>query len=140
MQITGTDTNGSAELSMLRCLIQDCESGEGGGALMAYRAKVWLSRCVVKNNKAQVGGGGVKLWGCPSATLEHCMFLNNAGALAHVRRATEGGGGILVEYSRDVMLKSCELRGNRAGTPVNAVLSMHAFVHHALCIMNVSMM
>ena len=107
---------------------------------MAYQAKVWLSRCVVKNNKAQAGGGGVKLYGCPSATLEHCVFLNNAGALSVDKGASEGGGGILVEHSGDVNLKSCELRGNRAGTPVNAVLSMHAFLHHALCIMNVSMM
>jgi parallel beta-helix repeat protein len=74
-----------------------------GGGIFSESA-LTLTNCVLTNNIAEGGGGGLDLSGGAKGTLTGCTISNNLAA-------GEGGGGI-IHYSGALTLTNCTVSGN----------------------------
>ncbi len=80
-----------------------------GGALSIYIADALIERCLVVNNQAELGGGGIYVEGGASQVRE-CHFASNVAF-----GDTQGwGGGALIGYFSQVRFSSCAFESNRA--------------------------
>lgn len=86
------------------CLIENNTSGDGAGE-HNYMASTLLERCVIRNNTATAGGGGLML-GSSAATIRNCLIYNNAAATY--------GGGIYNTYANNPHIINCTITSNTA--------------------------
>ena len=112
------------ELSLLRCHIEGCTSRSGGGAIAGYNSMLWLSHCVLRNNKAAQSGGAVKVFK-GNASLLNCVLDSNSAATD----APEGnpGGGAIDAVASTLTLDGCSVMNNRAGSPHSSHLKKGGF-------------
>jgi hypothetical protein len=53
-------------------------TAESGGGLNASNSEFFLANSVIQNNYCTVDGGGIKIAGFPSATIENCLIYGNS--------------------------------------------------------------
>ena len=98
----------SATIRVLNTTLRSNQARDGGaiGMPIGFRGEVTLESCVLRDNRANVGGGAVYMQTVEPApfTAINCGFVNNT--------ATEGGA--LDIYGRDVALRDSLFQGNTA--------------------------
>jgi len=93
------------------CVWSGATGSYGGGIFINHSAPT-IRRCILENNKARYGGGGIALEGSDPALayfplIESCTIRNNA-TLQNV----SGGGGIYTGTHMDALVKNTVISGN----------------------------
>lgn len=95
-----------------------------GGAILIYGTdNVTISNCVIRNNHAEIGGGGIALYNS-AATVQNCKIYNNSVSPANPVSAYGGGlyvrGNAFIENNQ-VFNNQCTSVGNASGGGINIV-------------------
>jgi hypothetical protein len=98
-----------------------------GGAVSNYFSSVRLDNCLVMNNSAELGGGGMYNEGA-SPVITNCRFLDN-----HTTGPDIGwGGGMLNSFAVNATVVNCIFAGNSArlgGGIYNTVFTTNAIIN-----------
>jgi hypothetical protein len=90
---------------------KDDATGSGGAALLrAHGTTLTLDRCIVRNNRADHGGGGVRALYRTQVTAIDTLFENNDGTTNGVEL---GSGAVSIGSEGVLEVRNCVFRGNR---------------------------
>ncbi|NLF40895.1 hypothetical protein GX586_15735 [bacterium] len=108
------------------CTIEQNTGWYGGGVHLWYAPSALVSNCVIRNNVALEGGGGVF---CRyGGTVAHCTITNNVALYGLAFFGT--GGGVLTYYGGTV--SNCVLSGNYAHSGGGVYCMYGGLVQHCM--------
>jgi hypothetical protein len=111
-------------LSITNCIIRNNRAEWGGGIFVNQYRHPAISNCYFLNNFSNQGGGGIYLWNYVSSTIQNCVFDSNHcnGTTAEIYT----GGGLATQSSCSVRVLNCTFVNNTSSRPAGQSIMFYS--------------